>query len=340
MTVRQLIKYTGYELQIKVAAGQDGLDREIKTAESNRPGLTLCGYYEHFGYERVQILGHGEISYLESLSPAKRRSVLNKFLSYPLPCLVVTSDLPFPKELLHISNRTNTPLLTTRLSSSVFTTRLLLFLEDEFGPSESVHGNLVDVFGVGVLILGKSGIGKSECALELLQKGHRLIADDTVLLKRVSGHRVIGIRPQPLKHYMEVRGLGVIDVIALFGVTAVGDRKQVELVVTLENWDETKQYNRGGLESDMYCFHDERIPHVVIPVASGRNISNLVEVAAMDVWGQKLGYSAAKEFDKALIEIMRRGDGETTLDEWQRSALHPEIQQEEAAAAAVKDGEQ
>ena len=171
MTVRQLIKYAGYELQLEITAGRDGLDRALKTAESNRPGLALCGYYDHFGYERVQILGHGEISYIESLPRLKQTEVLNKFFSYALPCVVITNNLPLPSEFVAIGNRTNIPILTTRLSSAVFTTRLLLFLEDEFGPSEYVHGNLVDVFGVGVLILGDSGIGKSECALELLQRG-------------------------------------------------------------------------------------------------------------------------------------------------------------------------
>jgi HPr kinase/phosphorylase len=200
-----------------------------------------------------------------------------------------------------------------------------LFLEDEFGPSEYVHGNLVDVFGVGVLILGDSGIGKSECALELLQKGHRLIADDTVLLKRVSGHRIFGMRAQPLKHYMEVRGLGIVDVIGLFGVTAVGDRTQVELVITLEHWDEAKEYDRTGLDAEVYSFHNERIPYVVIPVATGRNISNLIEVAAMNLWGQKLGFHAAKELNETLIAEMAEKNDEEVLDEWQHTTLHREI---------------
>ena len=326
MTVRQLIKYAGYELQLEIAAGHEGLDREIKTAESNRPGLALCGHYEHFGSERVQILGHGEVSYLESLPRSVRCDILEELFSHPLPCVVITNGLSIPPELIAVSDRKNTPILTTRLSSAVFTTRLLLFLEDEFGPSEYVHGNLVDVFGVGVLILGESGIGKSECALELLQRGHRLIADDTVLLKRVSGHRVFGIRVQPLKHYMEVRGLGIIDVVALFGVTAVGDRKQVELVVTLELWNENKAYNRTGLEHEIYGFHSESIPHIVIPVAPGRNISNLIEVAAMNLWGRKLGFHAAKDLDEALIEKMRSHNDEAALDEWQHATLHSEIQ--------------
>ena len=151
MTVRQLIKYAGYELQLEIAAGHDGLDRALKTAESNRPGLALCGHYDHFGHERVQILGHGEISYLENLPLIEQAAVLQKFLSYELPCVIVTNNLPVPSELVTIANCVNIPILTTRLSSAVCTTRLLLFLEDEFGPSEYVHGNLVDVFGVGVL---------------------------------------------------------------------------------------------------------------------------------------------------------------------------------------------
>lgn len=325
MTVRQLIKYAGYELQLELTAGHRGLDRALKTAESNRPGLALCGHYDHFGQERVQILGRGEISYIAHLSPSEQTGVLQKFFSYALPCVVVTNGLSIPSELAAISNRTNIPILTTRLSSAVFTTRLLSFLEDEFGPSEYVHGNLVDVFGVGVLILGESGIGKSECALELLQRGHRLIADDTVLLKRVSGHRVFGMRAQPVKHYMEVRGLGIVDVIGLFGVTAVGDRTQVELVVTLEPWNESKVYNRTGLDEEIYSFHNERIPYLVIPVAPGRNISNLIEAAAMNLWGQKLGFHASKELNDTIIAEMAEQNDEAALEEWQHTTLHREI---------------
>jgi HPr kinase/phosphorylase len=324
MTVQKLIKYAGYELKLEIAAGVNGLERPISTAESNRPGLALCGYYEHFGYSRVQIFGHGEIGYLETLDSPTRTDVLERLLSYPIPCIVVTNGLTPSKELLEIGDRSRSPILTSSLSSSIFTTRLLLFFEDEFDPIEYVHGNLVDVYGVGVLILGQSGIGKSESSLELLQRGHRLIADDTVLLKRMSGHRVFGIRPRPLKHYMEVRGLGIIDVVALFGVTAVGNRKQVELVVTLEPWDKNKTYSRTEIDG-VYDFHNEAIPHIVIPVRPGRNISHLIEVAAMNLWGQKLGLHPAQELDKELIEIMRRKDSETMLDDWQHETLHPEI---------------
>ena len=325
VTVRKLIKYAGHELQTDIVAGEAGLDRRIETAESNRPGLALCGYYEHFGYDRVQIFGHGEIGYLDSLSATARFDVLNQLLSYPLPCIVVTSGLRPPEELIDLANGNHIAVLTTVLASSTFTTRLLLFFEDEFGPSEYVHGNLVDVFGVGVLILGQSGVGKSECTLGLLQSGHRVIADDTVLLKRVSEHRVFGIRPRPFKHYIEVRGIGIIDVIALFGVTAVGDRKQVELVATLEPWNEKKMYNRTGIRDDEYIFHNERLPHVVIPVRPGRNLANLIEVAAMSFWGDKLGLDAAKEFDSALVEMARDKNDEAVLDQWRHETLHREI---------------
>ena len=325
VTVRNLIKYAGHELQTDVVAGEAGLDRQIKTAESNRPGLALCGYYEHFGHDRVQIFGHGEVGYLESLSATARFDVLNQLLSYPLPCIVVTSGLCPPEELIDLANRNQITVLTTVLASSTFTTRLLLFFEDEFGPSEYVHGNLVDVFGVGVLILGQSGIGKSECTLGLLQSGHRVIADDTVLLKKVSEHRVFGIRPRPFKHYIEVRGIGIIDVVALFGVTAVGDRKQVELVATLEPWNKEKAYNRTGVRDDEYIFHNERLPHVVIPVRPGRNLANLIEVAAMSFWGDKLGLDAAKEFDSALVEMTQDKNDEVVLDQWRHETLHREI---------------
>ena len=250
---------------------------------------------------------------------------MKTLLSFPIPCVAVTSGLSPPTELINLANQNGIPVLTTSLGSSVFTTRLLLFFEDEFGPTEYVHGNLVDVFGVGVLILGQSGIGKSECTLGLLQSGHRVIADDSVLLKRVSEHRVFGIRPRPVKHYIEVRGIGIIDVVALFGVTAVGDRKEVELVATLERWDEKNRSYQTSTEADEYIFHNEHISHVVIPVRPGRNLSNLIEVAAMNFCGNRLGLDAANELDDALIEMARDKNDEAVLDQWRHETLHREI---------------
>jgi HPr kinase/phosphorylase len=307
-----------YELQIKLISGESGLTREISVAEINRPGLTLCGYYKFFPYKRIQILGKQEITYLSELEASQRAKIIRQLLSYQLPCMIVARNLKPPDELIAESNRVGISLLSTKLPTPVLIRRLLLFLEDEFGPYEIIHGDLVEVFGIGVLILGESGIGKSECALELIKRGHRLVADDAVLLKHISGHRIFGMSAHVLKHYMEVRGLGIIDVLTLFGVTAIRTRKRVELVVTLEHWKESKSYDRSGLDDDSYEIWGEKLPHVVIPVRPGRNISIIVEVAAMDLRAKKMGYHAAKEFNAALIKEMQRAENtELEIDEWE-----------------------
>jgi len=318
ITVEKLLKRMKYELQLELIAGKSSINREIRTAETNRPGLALCGHYEFFAYERVQILGSGEIAYLNKLEPSERIKILKKFLSYQIPCIVIARGLEAPQELIDESNRVGIPVLSSSLSTPVFTRRMLLFLEDEFGPYEIIHGNLLEVFGIGVLILGESGIGKSECALELIKRGHRIIADDAVLLKRISGHRIFGMSAQVLKHYMEVRGLGIIDVLILFGVTAIRTRKRVELVVTLEHWNKAKNYDRSGLNEDYYEILNEKLPHVTIPVQPGRNTSIIVEVAAMNLRAQKMGHNAPQEFNAALIQKMQETEPvDLEIDEWE-----------------------
>ncbi len=318
-TIAQLVQYS--ELELEILAGQDGVNRQIHSVQSNRPGLALCGHFDSFGHDRIQIFGKGEVSYLHQLATADRNWILSRFFSYQIPCLVFTTELTPPVDMVSLSNERNIPLLQTRHDSSIFTNLLLHFLENEFGPTEFIHGNLVDVYGLGVLILGPSGIGKSEASLELLRKGHRLIADDTVLLKKVSEHRVFGIRPNPLKHYMEIRGLGVIDVVSLFGVTAIGNRKQVELVVSLESWDQNTTYDRTGLEERYYQFHQESIPQVVLPVASGRNISNLIETATANLWSRKMGVNAPEELNRILTDMMNDDEKKDRIERWQHEAL-------------------
>ncbi|HHZ90138.1 TPA: HPr(Ser) kinase/phosphatase [Candidatus Poribacteria bacterium] len=304
ITVQDLIGYASEDLKLDLIAGEEGLNRQIISADSNRPGLALCGYYDHFGSDRVQIFGKGEVAYIEELSSSDQFEVLSQFFSYTIPCLIFVSDLCVSELIKTLAGQYQVPVLSTPLTSTIFTVRLLHFLEDELGSADCVHGNLVDVFGIGVLILGKSGIGKSECSLELIQKGHRLIADDSVLLKQVAGPRVLGMRSRLFKHYIEVRGLGIIDVVSLFGVTAVGDRKQVELVVFLEEWNENRGYDRTGFSNESYVFHETDIDQVTIPVAPGRNISNLIETAAANLLSQKFGIDAPKNLNSELNDTL------------------------------------
>jgi HPr kinase/phosphorylase len=255
---------------------------------------------------------------VRKISSKERREIFRKMLSYDVPCFVVTRGLEVPQELIEECDRAETPLFSSHLSTPAFVGRLVPRLEDEFGPSTVVHGDFVEAFGIGVLILGETGIGKSECALDLIRRGHRLIADDAVLLKRVTGHRVLGSSIYPFGHYMEVRGVGIIDVATLFGITAVRAKKSVDMVVTLEHWDEDKNYNRSGLDEETYSVLDEKLPHVTIPVQPGRNTSIVVEVAAMNLRAKKLGHHGAREFNDAVIRHMH---GEATEKELACSEL-------------------
>lgn len=312
--VSRLLSQLEYDLRLELIAGKDGIEKKIITvSEVNRPGLSLCGYYEGFAHERIQVMGAGEIGYLETLTSEERREIFKKMLSYDIPCFVVTRGLKIPQELIDECERTSTPLLFTSLDTPAFVARLVPRLEDEFGPSMLMAGNFVEAFGIGVLILGESGIGKSECALELIRRGHRLIADDAVYLKRVTGHRVLGSNVYPFGHYMEVRGVGIIDISALFGITAVRARKTVDMVVTLERWDEDKDYDRLGLEEKTYNILDEELPHVIIPVQPGRNTSITVEVAAMNLRAKKMGRHSARELDKIIRNNLQREPGERDI---------------------------
>jgi len=306
ITLRQLVDRMGYDLRLQLIAGGVGLENKvIAIAEVNRPGLALCGHYDYFANDRIQVMGAGEIHYVKTLSSEQRREIFRKMLSYNIPCFVVTRGLDVPQELIEECDRAETPLFSSNLTTPAFVGRLVPRLEDEFGPSMVVHGNFVEAFGIGVLILGESGIGKSECALELVRRGHRLIADDAVILKRVTGHRILGGSRYSLGHYMEVRGIGIIDVATLFGITAVRTKKSVDLVVILEQWDENKNYNRSGLEEEIYNILDEELPCVTIPVQPGRSTSITVEVAAMNLRAKKMGHHGAKEFNEKIIRHMR-----------------------------------
>jgi HPr kinase/phosphorylase len=314
ITLHQLFQQLEYDLGLQIIAGGAGLDKKVITvAEVNRPGLALYGDYESFAYDRIQVMGAGEIQSVNKLSSEERRNIFRKMLSYDIPCFVVTRGLDVPQELIEECDRTATPLFSSHLSTPAFVGRLVPRLEDEFGPSTVVHGDFVEAFGIGVLILGESGIGKSECALDLVRRGHRLIADDAVLLKRVTGHRVLGSSIYPFGHYMEVRGVGIIDVAALFGITAVRKKKSVDMAVTLEYWDESKVYNRSGLDDETYTVLDENLPHVTIPIQPGRNTSIVVEVAAMNLRAKKLGHHSAREFNNAIIQQMSREKTGTEL---------------------------
>jgi len=306
ITIEKLLERMKYELDLSVISGRIGLNNQIEIAEVNRPGLALCGHYDFFAHDRIQVLGNGEIAYLNKIDESECVKTVKRLLSYPLPCVVVTRGLEIPDIIVEEGEAQGIPVLSSKLSTPAFIGRLTPFLEDEFGPYTVIHGEFVEVFGIGVLILGKSSMGKSECALELIKKGHRFIADDAVMLKRVSGHRIFGSSAHPFnKYFMEVRGIGIIDVLRLFGVNAVKMRDRVELVITLEEWDEKKDYNRLGFDEESYHLLGENLPNATIPVRPGRNISSIVELAAMNLRARKMGYHAAKEFEEMVIKELQ-----------------------------------
>jgi HPr kinase/phosphorylase len=279
-------------------------DRFIVSVDINRMGMALTGYLKWFPYERLQVLGKTEIHYLATLKPAQRRQIFKTLLSYRLPCIVVTHKMKPPAELVAEARREKTPLFTTPTPTTKFVSEISVFLEEEFAPETTIHGTLLDVYGVGVLILGNSGIGKSECALDLVERGHRLVADDLVYIKRLPQRILMGSRSEIIKHHMEIRGLGIINIESLFGVGAIRDKKRIELVIRLEEWDNKKEYDRIGLTPSSHKIFDVDIPTFLIPVRPGRNLAVIIEVAAMNHRLMKLGYFSAQEFSDRVSRIM------------------------------------
>jgi HPr kinase/phosphorylase len=288
-------------LDLKCICGRPGLIREITVTEINRPGLELGGFFENFAFQRIQIFGRGENAFLQKLTLEGRRENLDKLFTYEIPCCVFTHSLEPTKDFSAIAETAECPVLQTDLSSSEFTIRILRVLSTIFAPKKTLHGVLVEVFGIGVLIQGDSGVGKSEAALELIERGHRLVADDAVEIRRVSGNILMGAGAQIVSHHMEIRGLGIINVTQLFGVGAIRDKKQIQLVAQLEAWDPKKSYDRIGAEEDTINILGVQVPYLLIPIKPGRNIPVIIETAARNERLKKMGYYSAKEFNRNVM---------------------------------------
>jgi HPr kinase/phosphorylase len=288
-------------LDLTCLGGRPGLVREITATEINRPGLELGGFFENFAYQRIQIFGRGENAFLQKVGSAGARSHLEKLFTYEIPCCVFTHSLTPTPDFLSIAEKAQCPVLQTPLSSSEFTVRILRVLSTIFAPKQTVHGVLVEVFGIGVLIQGDSGVGKSEAALELIERGHRLVADDAVEIRRVSGNILMGAGAKIVSHHMEIRGLGIINITQLFGVGAIRDKKQIQLVVQLEAWDPKKSYDRIGAEENSIDILGVQVPYLLIPIKPGRNIPIIIETAARNERLKKMGYYSAKEFNQNLM---------------------------------------
>jgi HPr kinase/phosphorylase len=290
-------------LNLRCIGGRKGLSREISIPDLNRPMGAIMGFFDDFAYQRIQLIGRGEYSYLCRLDAEGETQNIHKMLQYAIPCCVFTHGLNPHKEFIQTAEESQCPVLQTSLGTADFSARIMRILAEIFAPRQSIHGVLVEVFGLGVLILGDSGVGKSETALELIHRGHRLVADDVVDIHCVNGNVLVGEGSNKIiGHHMEIRGLGIINITHMLGVRAIRDRKEVQLVVLLETWDAAKSYDRLGTEEKTKDFLGVKIPMLEIPVKPGRNIPIIIETAAMNERLKSMGYNAAKEFNKNILK--------------------------------------
>jgi HPr kinase/phosphorylase len=307
-TVRALLGGDLDDLALKLIVGDDGLDRPIAKPRVQKPGLAFAGYYEYIKPWRVQIIGDSEIKYLQSLPPRLREKRVRDIAALDVSCFIVTKGITPIEEFRHECEKRGVPLFSTTAMSSSSITRTTYFLEETMAPRVTLHSGLLDVYGIGVLLLGDSGIGKSECALDLIYRGHRLIADDLVVVRRHPNDVLLGYSNDLLRHHMELRGIGIIDIKDLFGVASTRDVKPIDLVVRLEKWVEGAEYDRLGIVGETYELLGVSKPYVRLPVASGRNLALLVEIAARNHLMKLQGYDSAREFTQRIDEqIARQG---------------------------------
>ena len=294
-------------LPLEVIAGATGLEREIGSPHIQKTGLALAGFHEYLRSGRLLVLGESEIHYLESLAAAERMNALAAAFSHDIPCVMITGGSHASAELIAAADRYNVPLLRTTVATPLAIAKVTSLLDDTLAVRQIVHGVLLDLLGLGVLIVGESGIGKSECALDLIARGHRLVADDTVEVRRRGESAVIGTCPELTRHHMEIRGIGVINVRDLFGVASTRSAKRVELVVQLERWDPGREYDRLGLDDASYELLGLKVPLIRMPVAPGRSLAILVEVAARNQLLRTRGRNAARDLANRLDRQLRDG---------------------------------
>jgi HPr kinase/phosphorylase len=308
LPVKRLLEYE--DLQLQLLAGGDGLTRFIRKAELNRPALELCGFFDKWQPERIQILGTGEMSYLQKniSTPAVLAHVERIFASLP-PCVVITNDGQPLEDIIRLANEHQVPVMGSPHHTTHFSKSLWNHLEVELSPYVVWRGVLMDVFDIGVIITGPSSIGKSESALELVAKGHTFVADDLVLIRGTRLSHLIGTGRSPIPYHMEIRGIGIIDISRMYGPRSVRESKQVDMVIYLEDWDPRKEYERLGIEGQITRILGYEVRKYTIPVKPGRNISTLVEIAVLDHKLKESGVEMAREFDQKLIQAMRRREG-------------------------------
>ena len=297
ITVRELIEDNDFEV---IYEGKDAEKTYLYTTEFNRPGLQLCGFYTQFVSNRIQIIGGAEWHYLKALDPEVRRARLKALFDHKIPLLIVTRDQEIFPEMIAFARQNNCTILRTEDGTSRALNKLITYMERALAPTLRRHGILLDIFGVGVLMLGESGIGKSETALDLIVNGHKLIADDSVLIKKLD-ERLIGTSPKITRHFMEIRGIGIIDVERLFGIGSIMEEKEIELVIELTQWDDFADYNRLGIDDEKISILDVSLPKIEIPMRTGRNTSVIVEIATRNYKQKELGYNAALALNQRVL---------------------------------------
>ena len=309
LRLRDFLTRRGDPLQLEALTGELGLERQLPEVEVASPGLALAGYTGRFAANRLHVMGETEITYLRSLSQADRRRQLEHFFTFDLPCIFVTKGQEVPQELLDLAKQRSVPVLRSRLKTAEFYRRVKPIVEDAFAPRTTLHGSLADVYGVGLLFVGRSGIGKSECVLDLVERGHRLVADDVVQVTKRGQDVLLGRGHELAAHHMEIRGIGLIDIPALFGVRAVRQQKRIEVVVQLEDWETAKDADRTGLARQETTILDVPVPKVVVPLNPGKNITVISEVVAMMHLLRYSGVDVAAAFNERLIRRMKERSG-------------------------------
>jgi len=295
------------KLNLEILSNKSGFKKEITDSDVHRPGLAFTGFFEIFPHNKIQILGNCEISYLKQTNSSKRKEILEKFLDFDIPCIIITDNNEPPEFLLPIANKNETPVFRTNFPTNLLFHQLLDYLEDKFSPMVTIHASLVDVYGVGLLFTGRSGIGKSEIALDLIERGHRLVTDDLVTIRKKGKDILIGSGSELMKHFIEIRGVGIIDVMKIFGIRGIRLQKRIEVEVLLEDVKDITEYDRTGLEKKFTAYLGVNIPLIRLPIFPGKNITVISEVIALNQNLKNYGYDAAREFDDKLTkELLRK----------------------------------
>jgi HPr kinase/phosphorylase len=283
---------------------------KITQPDVNRPALQLAGFFNHFDSERVQIIGHVEMAYMQQMEDEERIQILSRLMDFHIPCIVFSRNMEVSEKFIKLATEKGVPILRTSKTTSSIMAEIIRWLNVELAPRITIHGGLVDVYGEGILIMGESGIGKSEAALELIKRGHRLVADDAVEIKKVSDDTLIGTAPDITRHFIELRGIGIIDVKTLFGVESVKNTQAIDLVIKLEEWSKEKSYDRLGLEESYIEFLGNKVPCHSIPIRPGRNLAIICEAAAVNYRQKKMGYNAAQEFFNRVTNNLKKSENQ------------------------------